>query len=167
MNPSGSELPGFEPVNPWKSRQLVITRRRLPHFEVPGATYFVTFKCRQGRQLIGRDRGVVLREIHALDGNMIDLDGAVVMPDRAHAILRLVGQQTLGRALQTIKGRAARRINRAPKIEGPLWLDESFDHIVRDGNDLEAKIEYLRRNPVKEGLVSVPEDYEWLFVKRL
>lgn len=164
-NLSASNLPGFEPVNPWKSAQLVITRRRLPHFEVPGATYFVKFRCGWGRALGDRDRSVVLGELHAADGAIIDLDAAAVMPDRAHAIFRLLGGQSLERALQRIKGRTARRINRALKIEGRLWFDESFDHIVRDGNDLDEKIEYIRQAPVKEGLASIPEQYEWLFVK--
>ena len=159
-------LPGFEPVNPWKSPRLVITRRRLPHFEVPGATYFVTLKCLRGRELTGGDRDVVLQEILALDGSVIDLEGAVVMPDHVHAIFRLVGEQALGRALQKIKGRTARGVNQAQRIGRPLWLDESFDHIVRDGNDLNEKLEYIRQNPVKEGLVSVPEQYTWLLIKQ-
>jgi hypothetical protein len=44
-------------------------------------------------------------------------------------------------------------------------MDETFDHIIRDGDDLEGKIEYIRQNPVKIGLVSRPADYQWLFVK--
>jgi REP element-mobilizing transposase RayT len=160
-----STLPGFEPINPWKSEQLVITRRRLPHFEVPGATYFVTLKCVRGRELGSNDREVVLRELQSVDGSAIDLDGAVVMPDHAHAILRLVRENTLGRVLQRIKGRSARFVNQIQKMDRPLWLGESFDHIVRDGNELEEKLAFLRRTPVKEGLVTVPEEYEWLFVK--
>jgi len=144
-------------VNPWKSAQLVITRRRLPHFEVPGATYFVTFKCLKGRELRGSDREVVLREFHALDGTTIDLDGAVVMRDGAHAIFRLVEENTLGRTLQKVKGRAARQINQMQGTERPLWFGENFDHIVRDGSELEDKLEYIRQNPVKNGLVLSPE----------
>jgi adenine-specific DNA methylase len=42
---------GFQPVNPWKSADLSIQRRNLPHLQVPQATYFVTFRCRKGTDL--------------------------------------------------------------------------------------------------------------------
>jgi hypothetical protein len=43
--------------------------------------------------------------------------------------------------------------------------DESFDRIMRRDDDFEAKLEYVRQNPVRKGLVSVPEDYPWLWTR--
>jgi hypothetical protein len=34
----------LQPVHPWKSRELVVKSRKLPHLTVTGATYFVTFR---------------------------------------------------------------------------------------------------------------------------
>jgi hypothetical protein len=35
---------GFEPIDPGNSKYLSIRRRNLPHLNVPGATYFITFR---------------------------------------------------------------------------------------------------------------------------
>jgi putative transposase len=40
----------------------------------------------------------------------------------------------------------------------PFWQDESYDHLVRDGQFDRIK-RYIENNPVKAGLVSTPEDF--------
>jgi len=47
--------------------------------------------------------------------------------------------------------------------EGPLWHEESFDHIIRHETEWEEKTEYIRQNPVKRALVRKPEEYRWLY----
>jgi len=108
--------------------------------------------------------------IEACNGTSIDLDAAVVMPDHVHTILRLIEPHKLSRVLQLIKGRSARRVSQfleqshRPKPV-PLWMDESFDHIVRTEAEWHDRIEYIRHNAVKEGLVSSPAQYKWLYVR--
>jgi hypothetical protein len=58
--PPSPDSRGFEPIEPWKSEYLVVRRRNLPHLEVPGATYFVTFHCRSGVELAAQARDVVI-----------------------------------------------------------------------------------------------------------
>ena len=65
------------------------------------------------------------------DQASIDLDAAVIMPDHAHLIFRLIQPYELSQVLQRIKGGSARRINRVLKSKGAVWSDESFDHIIR------------------------------------
>lgn len=156
---------GFQPIDPWKSEDLIITRRNLPHLEVPGATYFVTLHCIRQVVLSHDARGVVLEVIRTCDGKNIDLEAAVVMPDHAHLIFRLIGGGKLSRFLQRIKGRTARLINQIQNAKGSTWLDESFDHIIRHEAELHEKIEYLRNNPIKNGLADKPENYRWLYVR--
>ena len=45
--------------------------------------------------------------------------------------------------------------------EKPLWQQDGWDTQLRQGESYQAKWEYVRRNPVRAGLVSAPED--WLF----
>ena len=99
------------------------------------------------------------------DGDSIDLDALVVMPDHVHAVFRLLGTFQLSPILQRLKGRSAYRVNQKLGRQGSVWLDECFDRVVRNGNDLETKIAYIRENPVKKGLVVAAGDYRWLFVK--
>jgi REP element-mobilizing transposase RayT len=93
---------GFQPVNPWKSRELAARARNLPHLEVPGATYFVTFRCRRGVVLADEGRDAVASAIQYWNGARIDLDAAVVMPDHAHAIFRIIDGSELGSILHSI-----------------------------------------------------------------
>lgn len=152
-------------MNPWKSPELSFRRRHLPHLELPDATYFVSFSCLHKRELPPEARDLVMAQIRSLDKDTIDLDAAVVMPDHAHAIFRLIGTLSLAQVLKGIKGRSAHRINEITGRQGQVWTQESFDHIVRGEAEWEDKMEYVRRNPVKKGLVLSPEQYEWLYIR--
>ncbi|HJU10170.1 MAG TPA: hypothetical protein VJ728_04805 [Candidatus Binataceae bacterium] len=67
----------FEPIEPWKSENLSVRRRNLPHLEVPGATYFVTFRTRPPFELSSKARDLVLAAIQKCDQKSINLDAAV------------------------------------------------------------------------------------------
>lgn len=157
----------FQPTDPWKSPDLSVRRRNLPHLEVPGATYFVTFRCSPGFGLTPAARDVVIDVFRRSDAESIELEAVVVMPDHVHAIFRVTGSGRLSRVLRTVKGRSARLINKLLGRSGSsVWKDENFDHVIRHAAELKEKIAYMRQNPVKWGLVSRPEDYKWLFVRR-
>ena len=171
-NSSQTDGTGFQPVDPWKSEELTYTRRNLPHLEVPGATYFVTFRCHRGIQLPSWARDLIMSAIESCDGKSIDLDAAVVMPDHAHVVFRLIAPHRLSGVLRQIKGRTSRQVNQLLHKNHrlkpvPLWMEESFDHIVRHEAELDEKIEYIRQNPGTAGLVPKPEEYEWLSIKRI
>ena len=103
--------------------------------------------------------------IERCDSNCLELKAAVVMPDHAHLIFRIL-KGNLGYVLRQIKGASARQVNIVLKRSGSLWMDESFDHIIRHAEELKEKIEYVQNNPVKNGLVDVPRQYRWLFVAK-
>ena len=50
-------------------------------------------------------------------------------------------------------------------ITGPVWQEESFDHVLRNDESLREKIEYIRQNPVRKKLVMKAEDYPWLWIE--
>lgn len=158
---------GFQAIDPWRFGDGSFKRRNLPHLEVPGATYFVTFRCRSEIELPAEARDLVMAVVQSCDGESVELDAAVVMPSHVHAIFRLIEPQKLSNVLRRIKGRSARFVNRALGCNGPFWMDESFDHIIRHETELEEKIEYIRQNPVRSGLEDVPENYKWLFVREI
>ena len=60
---------------------------------------------------------------------------------------------------------APRKLTSARGEQGSLWQDESYDRIVRDEAEFLEKWQYIRNNPLKEGLASYPEDYPWLYEK--
>jgi REP element-mobilizing transposase RayT len=152
----------FREVDPWNSEDASLKRRNLPHIQALGATYFVTF--RSNIVLSPAVRDLVMAEIHAGAEKSIELDAAVVMPDHVHMIFRLLDAD-LSHVLKSIKGRSARGINRILCRQGRVWIEESFDHIIRSEAELEEKLEYAKQNPVKRGLVKQPEEYKWLILR--
>jgi REP element-mobilizing transposase RayT len=67
--------------------------------------------------------------------------------------------------LKLTKGVSARNVNKLTDCKGPPWQEESFDHVLRSEESFEDKLEYIRQNPVRRGLVKNPEDYPWLWIE--
>lgn len=62
--------------------------------------------------------------------------------------------------LRRIKGSAARECNKILNRSGSFWQHESYDHVVRDSDDLNRIVEYVLNNPIKAGLCSKWEDWK-------
>lgn len=65
------------------------------------------------------------------------------------------------RIMHSIKRFTANECNKLLKKRGPFWEQESYDHWVRDLDELDRIIAYVELNPVKAGLVSLP--HEWSY----
>jgi REP element-mobilizing transposase RayT len=86
-----------------------------------------------------------------------DLHAFVVMPNHVHLLVTSLVQ--LSAWVGPLKGFTGRE---AGKILGlrtgtPFWLDESYDHIVRNDEEARNIARYIERNPVKAGLADSPE----------
>jgi REP element-mobilizing transposase RayT len=158
--PSGT---GFQPV-----QALKYTKRNLPHWQIPGSVYFITWRCLTGNILSPEERSVTLNAIRHWHGIKWVLYATVVMPDHVHALAQPLNQPTEGtfgltEILHSIKRFSARKVNQARGVQGSLWQDERFDRIVRDEGEFLEKWNYIRNNPVKAGLTIIPEEYPWLY----
>lgn len=158
-------------------------RRRLPHLQKADAALFVTF-CTGARTILpDQARDLVfehaLREAgvrpfagegaRATRAPRIQLYALVVMPDHVHLLFApLRGQEgwpfPLVDILQCFKSATAHRINRLLHLAGPVWEEESFDHVLRSDESLREKCKYIQRNPVRAKLVENPENYRWLWI---
>jgi REP element-mobilizing transposase RayT len=65
------------------------------------------------------------------------------------------------RIQHSINRHSALECNRLRGATGSFWQRESYDHWVRDIDELERIIRYVEANPVRSGLVKCPE--EWPF----
>jgi len=91
-----------------------------------------------------------------------DLRAWVVMPNHVHAVLRPLPGWTLSHVLKSWKGFSARESNRVLGRSGiPFWQAESYDHLIRDDNDLHRCCCYTILNPVNARLCQRPEDWMW------
>jgi putative DNA methylase len=221
-----------------------VTRRNLPHWFVPGAAHFVTYRLhgslpqsvlaemhRRKEHLLHRKpppgvstaqyREQVHKQLFAfydtsLDQNLDDclrnprlaalirsnlyhhngskyhLMSYCVMPNHVHVLFQpldvatggppvvlrsdsppgeppvatALGEQSdsqspLARIMHSLKSYSAHRANEILKRSGTFWQAESYDHWVRDDDELERVVNYIRANPVRAGLVERPEDWFW------
>ena len=84
-------------------------------------------------------------------GERYDLYGWCVMANHVHVLLAPIW--TLSKVTQGLKGYTAHEVNRLHrKVGRTFWQDESFDHWVRDEEELLRIIFYIENNPVKAGL---------------
>jgi REP element-mobilizing transposase RayT len=145
-------------------------RRRLPHYQRDDRPLFVTFRAKKTLPLSPQARDLALQHCLHDHGKTIQLHAAVIMPDHVHLLftaLRDVEGWTfaLPEILRAIKGSSARSINKLSGRSGPVWQDESFDHVLRGDETLRETVEYICQNPVRKGLVEKPEDYPWLWIE--
>jgi REP-associated tyrosine transposase len=214
----------------------VITRRNLPHWYVPGAMHFVTYRLagtipasvlhnlrqqRTAHLAEKRPTTVTVREhrdnahkrffaaydryldetqsitwlatpqIAALiRGNLYHHRGSryyllayCVMPNHVHVLfqpqdLALLDGTNLGATrdepderpdagsplaeiMHSLKSYTAHEANQFLRRSGPFWQRESYDHWVRDDDELERIVQYIIWNPVKAKLANKP--HEWWF----
>lgn len=148
---SNSKRHEFQATSP----DLVIHERRLPHWRMQGAWYFVTFNVWKGTLSLD-EIAFVRRHIIDCSAECNYLQALCVMPDHVHLILAPHDGVSLSKSMQKIKGTSALLVNRARGTHGRLWQVESWDRIIRDDEELREKLGYMLENPVKEGLVDDP-----------
>jgi len=143
-------------------------RRNLPHIQVEDRALFVTF-CTARRWILPESVRMRILDHCLYDhGRKLWMHGAVVMPDHVHLVftpLRDTSGNTFGltEIMNGIKGASAHSVNKLLQRTGPVWQNESFDHILRRDENVEAKVDYICQNPVRKRLVARDCDYVWLW----
>jgi len=68
----------------------------------------------------------------------------------------------LAKIMHSLKSYTANEANQILNRRGEtFWQSESYDHWVRDDEELERIVEYIAFNPVKAGLACAPHDWEF------
>ncbi|HWB20589.1 MAG TPA: class I tRNA ligase family protein [Phycisphaerales bacterium] len=167
----GTAVPAVAPQNsgPIVADTLAIHQRKLPHWQVGGSTYFVTFRLGQG-SLSESERQIVLNSAVHWHGERAVVYLVTVMPDHVHLLIKPL-EKTAGHwhslpdILHRIKSFSAHEILKQRGAEGHLWQSEYFDRVIRDEEEFLEKWNYIWNNPVKAGLAREPDQY--LFTKQL
>ena len=164
-------------------------RGDLPHLEKPGCSYFVTFclhDARLRRQRIESGRAdavtaacepvesessrvlqdprlaaVVEDALICFQSRRYLLSAWCIMPSHVHAVVTPLPEWTLPRVLHSWKSFSAHRINSILGRTGPVWQEETFDHVIRAWDSFLEFVAYTERNPLAAGLVQNME--EWPF----
>jgi putative transposase len=124
-----------------------------------GQTYFVSSQTVQRQPFFRHERwAALLQEVFQhYRGTSYLLHAYVIMTDHFHMIISPQG--SLERAMQNIKGGFSFRAKRAFDWRHDIWQPGFSDHRVRDAEDLDRHIVYMRHNPVKAGLCLATETY--------
>jgi biotin-(acetyl-CoA carboxylase) ligase/biotin operon repressor/REP element-mobilizing transposase RayT len=157
-------------------RNFITTRRNLPHWQEPGSIYFVTFRVCKGGLLTEEMRDAVLQACCFWHGQRYHLYAVTIMPDHVHLLLwpqpidhsspaavAEKGFHALSDIMHGLKSFTAHEIQRHCGWRGAVWMDESFDRIVRDDDEFSEKWNYIAQNAVKKGLVSDIQEYRWFW----
>lgn len=67
----------------------------------------------------------------------------------------------LSRIMHSLKSYTANRANEVLNRSGSFWQTESYDHWIRDVDELERIVDYVRLNPVKSGLCEQPQQWRY------
>lgn len=126
-----------------------------------------------------RIAAVIRSNLYHHHGSKYHLMSYCVMPNHVHVLLLpmpnsivergeegAVGEtedskSPLSSIMHSLKSFTANKANRLLGRTGKFWQPESYDHWVRDDDELERIVNYIRANPVKAGLVAKHED--WYF----
>ena len=119
--------------------ELRITRRKLPHWQLEGSLYFVTFRLEHGT-LTSDERQLVLDHVRSGHPGFYNLLAIVVMPDHVHMLLQPNEGMALPRIMRGVKGVSARLVNQRRGSRGQVWQDEWFDRIIRDDEEVHEKL---------------------------
>jgi len=109
--------------------------------------------CELRREDVRRE---VVSSLRYFDTVRYILDEFAIMPNHIHVLVKPLEQFILSDILHSWKSYSATRINKLLGSTGQFWMDESFDHIVRDRSNLQKYRIYIRDNP-RKGRLAVGE----------
>ena len=82
------------------------------------------------------------------------------MPDHVHLFVCGDERFELGRWVGALK-QALTKANGWTRSSGQIWQEGFFDHVLRNGESMNQKWEYIVQNPVRAGLVKRAEDWPY------
>lgn len=118
---------------------------------------------------------IIVKKIHSMANERYELIAFCIMPNHVHLLIRQMLEQSashkgktanypLADTLRLIKGSTARECNLILERTGSFWHNESYDHYVRDDEELARIIKYILNNPVKAGLVKEWKKWKFTYI---
>ncbi len=103
-----------------------------------------------------RAAAIMRDALRHFDGQRYDLIAWCVMPNHVHVVVRPRPGEELAKITHSWKSFTSNGINKALGRKGTLWQPDSFDHLIRDADDLERSVQYVLDNPRAAGLSNWP-----------
>ena len=158
-------------------------RKRCKRYDIDGQAHCLTFSCFQRKPFLSKDRcceWLIQGMQKGRENGMYDLWGYVIMPEHVHIVLLPKPEVKISHILSTIKQSASKRALIWIKQNAPDFLKRmediqpdgkrhyrfwqrggGYDRNLRRLEDVHEKIHYIHKNPVRRGLVKIPDDWKW------
>jgi putative transposase len=159
-----------------KNNNLKASKRKLPHWELNGSIYHITFVTWDRLELNEAARQLVLDACLFFNFKRYEVFAVVVMHDHVHLLIKPWEKRetdssdaypaeywSISSIMHSIKSYTSKQIPKVMRHIGTVWAQESYDHIIRDEEEFKDTWEYIRQNPVKAGLSASPEEYPYLW----
>jgi REP element-mobilizing transposase RayT len=109
---------GLRPVTSFQ-----ISRRNLPHWQLPGSIYFITWRCLEEKILSGKEKTIILDSILYWNNIKWIIHAAVVMTNHVHILVEPLpipegGYFNLSEIIRSVKTFSARTINKLRDNQG-------------------------------------------------
>jgi len=102
---------------------------------------------------------LVAGALQHFDGQRYELFAWCVMPNHVHVIFHPKPDHTLTDLLHSWKSYTASQANRVLQRKGKFWMDEYYDHLIRDEQEFAHNVKYVLNNPIKAKL----KDWPWVW----
>lgn len=136
---------------------------RAPRIEVPGALYHVIARGNQ-RRTVFRDTvdyrcylDLLVRYQHR---HGLTLYAYALMPNHLHLLIS-PNRAPLSKIMQGLQQTYTRHFNRRHRLVGHCFQGRYKAILCQSDAYLLELVRYLHSNPVRAGLASTPEEYEW------
>ncbi len=129
---------------------------RLPDYDYRSGWFFITNKTNNSfPYLTGKIHDLVkteLEEIYKIYKG-VSLDYATIVPTHLHCILIFSNTDLpLSEVWRRFKARTTYSAKKSNLLKSSLWQRNYYEHVIRREKALERIREYIRLNPLKEGL---------------
>jgi len=136
-------------------------RPKREHATSNQQTYMVTTSTWERRALFRNERWarLLIDTLYHYRGSAYLLHEFVIMPDHIHVLITPI--TTLEKAVQFIKGGFSYRAKKELCSKMEIWQRGFQDHRIRDAEDYDIHVAYIRGNPMRKHLCVAGEDYPY------
>ena len=122
---------------------------------------------------------LVAESLHHLNGKVYSLISYCIMANHVHVVFTPLETQpsvtddkqthdmryhSLASIMHSLKSYTAQKANQILGRSGAFWQHESYDHCIRNRDELHRIIRYVLNNPVKIGLVKEWKEWKWNYL---
>ena len=135
-----------------------------PHIYQDETIYFITARTKDRMNLFNTYKKCSLfldRFARRVACFCFEAIGWVLNTNHYHILVNVSDGSMLGMFVQNLHSNSARLLNKIDQSEGRQVWYQYWDRCIRSERDLYTRLNYIHQNPVKHGLVSRIDNYEW------